>query len=331
MKCNQRHFAITVVALIALSLLVLSVSATASVEGPVMGKGTPTITGGFANFAAKHAMSIEGDWYLTHPLNKKTLFEYIECEKPYLQKNPDTELVLSLEGHGWFGNCEVVAKSDGKNVVVMQDVIDRLLPEIKANQLQGMGVTNSRGKWVDMIWGALESDPTPYFLNFAKNHAIRNEWRYYLIPCDKDAVVAYIESEVMHLAQFSSNAIETTSTPGLKPDYKKGAVVISLRDPESVTPQEVLVAETLATDSGAFEGLADKSVYTIAKLQNHPEKYTGVHIVWKGQYSVVCINVDEINKLLPNISDQTFNYMAVKRFYEIYGADCDHVWSVSLL
>jgi hypothetical protein len=299
MKCNQRLFAIVVVTLIAISLLVLSVSATPSIEGPVMGTGSSTITGGFAPFAAKHAMDIKGDWYLTHPFNKKTLYEYIECENHYLQENPGAEIVLNLKGHGWFNNNEVVARSDIGNVVVMQDVIGQLSPELEWRQLKWVGIRNAEGEWVDVVWGALQSNPTPYFLNFAKDHAIEKEGEYYLTPrLDKDTVFAYLESEVMHLAQRSSNAIITNITPEFTPDYDATYLFVRLYAPSH---PPMLIATTFDRDGWYYKHLQDRSVYPIAELRKHPEKYTGWHIVWKGQYSVVCIEMTEINDLLQMI------------------------------
>jgi hypothetical protein len=223
-----------------------------------------------------------------------------------LQKNPGAEIVLNLVGRDWVYTDEVIARSDNSSVVVMQDVIDRLLPEIEVRQLQWLGVKHAEGEWVDGVHGALLADPSPYFLKFAEKHAILKEWSYHLTPkLDKDTMFAYIESEVMHLAQRSSNAITTPTTLGLTPDYKKTAIVVRLYDPESFIQPEVFVATTLATDNVAFANLQDKSVYTIAELQSHPEKYAGLRIVWKGQYSVVYIDMTEINNLLPKIGPKT--------------------------
>ena len=302
-----------VMTLIAISLLVLSVSATPSIEGPVMGTGSTTITGDLAPFAAKHAMSIDGEFYLTHPFDQKTLYEYIECEKLYLQKNTDAKIVLNIEGHGWFSNNEVIARSDGKNVTVMLGVINQLLPEIETNQLKWLGVKNPTDKWIDVVWGALQAKPTPYFLKFADKHARKTKDEYYLThKFDKDALFDYIDNEVMHLAQRSSNAMTNATTLKSPPEHPKMAIAVRIYDPEMFSRSGVLVAETFDTSSSFFANIQDKTTYTIAELRNHPEKYTGWHIVWKGQYSAVCVDMGEINTLLSNIPYQQFGYMEVR-------------------
>jgi hypothetical protein len=334
MKCNQHRFAIVVVAFITLSLLVLSVSATTSVEGPVMGKGTPTITGGFANFATRHAMRIEGDWYLTHPLNKKTLFDYIECEKPYLKKNPGSKMVIDVERHGWITNSEVIAESDGKNVTVMLDVVNQILPEIEANQLKFLGVTNSKGvwggEWEDVVWGTLRATPSPYLFKFAEKHPVKKnaDHHYYLIHTfDKNTLFDYIDNEIMHLAQHSSNAVPPTKTPGLAPKYKKTAIGVLIHDPDVLDQPEVVVAKTLATkDDLAFTSLADKSVYALGMLRNHPEKYTGWHIIWMGQYSVVCVDMTAVNKLLSQMNRTDLDMMHIRKTETMTDFFNDVVW-----
>lgn len=140
------------VALITLSLLVLSVSAT-PVESAGVQVGCPP---DFSAFVKAHAIEIDGQYYLTHKFNEKTLHAYIGCETLRLVSAKENMwVILNLAGHGWLFNDEVVAGSHNGRCFINFDVIKRLRPEIKERELKWIGIqTATNGVWVDVVWGS---------------------------------------------------------------------------------------------------------------------------------------------------------------------------------
>jgi hypothetical protein len=279
-----------VVALIAISLLVLSVSAVPTAPTP-----TPK---DFPQFVVKHAIKIDETLYLTHFFNKDTLYDYLFAEGGYLTKNPGANIILNLKGHGWFNNNEVLVTADDTQIIINEYNIEKILPEIQTRQLKWLGIRDKNGVWVDVVYGALYQYNAPKFDSFVKKHAKQTRGQCYLQPrFNKDILFDYLDTEVDNLMRIS-----TTPSP-------ESTVVLNLAGHGWFSNNEVIAGTIINSN----ETISDRHVYTVAELRAFPEKYNNRYVVWRGPDDIsVYLDMEKINALLPELQKRELKTICVQ-------------------
>jgi hypothetical protein len=160
----------------------------------ICGASFPYWSPAFATFAQNRTIRVNGHHYLKRMFNKDILFNYLEMEVNNLAEiskanSPDAAVIVNLEGHGYFSDDEIIAKTapttiisdqfiytvrelqnnpknyNDKNIVwrgtnnqvvyIDMEKVNVLLLEIKEKPLKWLGIWSKKtSEYSDMLDGA---------------------------------------------------------------------------------------------------------------------------------------------------------------------------------